>query len=579
MMSRATADQSDRIPNPSASRNNPGIGQDHVIVFLTEKEIYTRPLSHLSMGTENSSQDIAQSDVSRRSFLGSLGAGSGYLVLGDVNNAGANGTGTSSKEGHILVGHADACPEPEAEGRLYIAIDTGERFYDTSDQWQSLDITAPTGKFEDLQAKNTEIGIHESPFKPLRRSYDARDRWVSTGWLKDNFEDLSDWKVVSGSMSADENNAFLADQSAKLTTANVDEEVVIEKSIDATDFSDWDVSIGARLDSSAGNRQHVEVVLLDGSNRSLVYRGPMQSNEGWVQSNMGVYSEDSGVDITNIQTIRIRIPPAGHQITTFSPATGTHADQQTEGPLQEGTIKVWVDNLRYHPRPDTAQCVLTFDDATISHYKFAFPIMQEFGFSGFASAPTDSVGSEDNLTIEQMHEMQQYGWEFGSETQTHSHTSQLSPEEIRTELEGSKRWLLEHGFDRGAEFLTYPYSDHSEEVVNIASDYYAMARSVADSFIGDGLNRATLTNPLHIVGHSVYSSNISEAKSFIDLAVKYNQTIVLNFHGFNEYAWKEMHPDEFREVVEYLHSKGTDGLQVVSYSDWWDNLSSFHIGK
>lgn len=512
--------------------------------------------------------------ISRRSFLGGLGASSGYLFLGKTSNPVA---GEPAETVKVFVGSKDACPESLESGRLYFAIDTGEWFYDTGDDWQVLDITAPTGEFEDLSAETASIGIYESEFKPLRRPFDSRTQWVSTGWLKDNFEDLSDWEVVSGSMTADEDTAYLADQSAKLTAS--DGPVVIEKSIEPTDFSDYDVSIASKLNGPPGNRQHVEVVLLDGSDRSLVYRGPMQANEGWVQSNMGVYSDDSEVDITNIQTIQVRVPPAEHQITSFSPATGQHEDQQTPGPLEDGVIEAWVDNLRYHPRPDVAQCVLTFDDATVSHYKYAFPILQEFGFAGFASIPTDSVGTEGTMTIDQMREMQELGWEFGSETQTHSHTSQLSPEEARTELEGSKRWLLKHGFDRGAEFLTYPYSDHSGEVVDIASDYYAMARSVADSFIGDGLNRATLTNPLHIVGHSVYSSNISDVKSFIDLAVKYNQTIVLNFHGFNQYAWKEMHPDEFREVAQYLHSKGPDGLQVVSYSNWWSNLDSFHVGE
>lgn len=525
------------------------------------------------MGNENSPQEIADDGVSRRSFLGGIGAGSGALYLGDWQ--GNQGTGSDTQTVKVYAGSADNRPESTKGDRLYIAIDTGQRFYDTGDEWQQLDVAAPTGEFQDLSAENASIGIYESKFKPLRQPYDSRTRWNPAGWLKDNFEDLSEWEIVSGSMTVDEDTAYLANQSAKLTAS--DGPVVIEKSIERTDFSEYDVSIASKLNKPADNRQHVEVVLLDGHDRSVVYRGPMQSSEGWVQSNMGVYSEDSGVDITKIQKIQVRFPSAEHQRTSFSPATGQHKDQQTPGPLEDGVIEGWVDSLRYHPRPDVAQCVLTFDDATISHYKFAFPIMQEFGFAGFASVPTDNAGSEGNLTVDQMREMQELGWEFGSETQTHAHSSQLSSEELRTELEGSKRWLLENGFVRGAEFLTYPYSDHSGEVVDTASDYYAMARSVADSFMGDGLNRATLTNPLHIVGHSVYSSNISEAKSFVDLAVKYNQTVVLNFHGFNQYAWKEMHPDEFREVIQHIHNKGPDSLQVVSFSDWWDNLGSFHL--
>lgn len=464
------------------------------------------------MNNNNNSEET--DGVSRRSFIGGLGASSGSFFLGETPNSIAS-----------------------------------------------------------RPSKTASAGTEDSEVTPLQRPFDSRSRWRFSGWMNDNFDDLSEWTVVSGSLSADSETVYLGNQSARLSAS--DQPAVIEKSISSTDFTNYDVSIAAKLNEPTDSRQHVEVVLIDGSERSLVYRGPMQATEGWVQSNMGVY-DDSGVDLTDIRKIQIRLTPADHQITTFNPATGQHEDQQTPAPPESGEIEGWIDNLRYHPRPDVAQCVLTFDDATISHYTYAFPVMQEFGFTGFASVPTDNVGTEGTMTVDQMQEMQEQGWEFGSETRTHAHTSQLSREEIRAELEGSKRWLVENGFIADAAFLTYPYSDHNQDVVDIAADYYAMGRSVADGFIGDGLNRATLTNPLHLVGHSVYSSNVSEIKSLIDLAVKYNQTAVLNFHGFNEHAWKDMITDDFREVLQYIHAKGPGNIQVISYSNWWNNLDYFH---
>lgn len=459
------------------------------------------------MDQKHTSQETASeyTEISRRSFLGSLGAGSGYFLIGESANP-------------------------------------------------ITDTAAPS----------------------LKTSFDSRTRWQYAGWMKESFEDLSDWTVLSGSMTSDSSTSHIGEQSAKLSA--VGQKARIEKSIESTDFSKYDISIASKLQNPANHRQHIEVILLDGNDRSIVYRGPMQENEGWTQSNMGVYSEDSNIDITDIQKFRVQLVAADHEETSFDPATGQHEDQQSSSSSEDNEIVAWIDNLRYHPKPDTAQCILTFDDATISHYKYAFPIMQEFGFAGFASVPTQSVesGADGKMTVDQMQEMQKLGWEFGSETQTHSHTSQLSAEEIRTELEGSKRWLLENGFTKGAEFLTYPYSDHSGDVIDIASDYYTIGRSVADGFIGDGLNRATLTNPLHVVGHSVYSSNISEIKDFVDLAVKHNQTLVLNFHGFGEYAWKEMTSSDFREVLRYIHEKGPGSLQVTTYSNWWENLDQLH---
>lgn len=417
------------------------------------------------------------------------------------------------------------------------------------------------------------------PAGALRRSSDSRARWQHAGWLLESFEDLSEWTVASGSMEADRSTAHTGSQSANLTASG--RKATIERSIGRTDFSGHDVSVAARLRTPTDRRQHVEVVLIDGDERSLVYRGPVQANEGWIQSNMGVYRESSGFDATDVRRIRIQLSAAHHEETTFDPATGQHEDQQSSAPSKAGKTEAWVDDLRSHPKPEAAQCVLTFDDATISHYEHAFPVMEEFGFTGFASVPRRFVERESvrSMTVAQMREMQASGWEFGSETRTHAHTSQLSTDEIRTELEDSKRWLLENGFTAGAEFLTYPYSDHSGEVLDIASDYYTIGRTVADGFVGDGLNRATMTNPLHVVGHSVYSSTISDVKSLIDLATKHGQTIVLNFHGFEEHAWKAMSTGEFREVLRYVRGRESDGLRVVSYSDWWDDLDRFHAGE
>lgn len=133
---------------------------------------------------------------------------------------------------------------------------------------------------------------------------------------------------------------------------------------------------------------------------------------------------------------------------------------------------------------------------------------------------------------------------------------------------------MENGFATDVPVITYPYRSHDERVLDATADHYAMSRIVDDT-----LNRATLTNPLHVSGHSVYSDNISRTKELIDLAATYDQTIVLNFHGLDEYAWQpdgDMSSEEFREVLQYLSNKGSDAIPVVSYSDWWADLDRLH---
>lgn len=400
---------------------------------------------------------------------------------------------------------------------------------------------------------------HDANGRHLKRPFDSRTRWRNAGWMKESFEDLSEWEVVSGSLMADTSTRYMGGQAARLSTAG--DQVQIERRIDPTDFSSYDVSIAAKLSESTAD---VEVRLCDADGGYVAYRSPLQANDGWIQTNMGVSDERSSVDLTDIRTIQVQFA------------------------ADEDGIEGWVDNLRYHPKPDGAQCILTFDDSTVSHYEKAYPIMQEFGFTGFASLPTyyhendaplDMMSGvdetdQDPMTTEQMRELQNRGWEFGSEMKTHSFTADLPAEEVHEEVMDSKQWLVENGFATDVPVITYPYGSHDATVLDATAGYYAMGRIVDDT-----LNRTTLTNPLHISGHSVYSDNISRTKELIDLAVKYDQTAVLNFHGLDEYAWQpdgDMSSDEFREILRYLYEKGPDAIPVVSYSNWWARLDQLH---
>lgn len=425
-----------------------------------------------------------------------------------------------------------------------------------------LSISSSTLLFGSGSTFDSRSGTHSNAAggaPRLKRPFDSRTRWRNAGRLKENFEDLSEWDAVLGSMTADPSTSSIGTQAAKLSTSG--KQVRIETPISPTDFNSYDVSIAAKLTESNAD---IEVRLCDDDGDYVVYQSPLRATDGWVQSNMGVSDEHSDVDLADIRTIQVQ----------FS--------------SEEAGIEGWVDNLRYHPKPDGAQCILTFDDSTVSHYEKAYPIMQEFGFTGFASLPTYyhehdaqldmmsgvAEADQDPMTTEQMRELQKRGWEFGSEMKTHSHTADLSEEAVREEVVDSKRWLVENGFVEHVPVITYPYGSHDETVLDTTAGYYAMGRIVNDT-----LNRATLTNPLHISGHSVYSDTISRTKELIDLAVKYNQTAVLNFHGLDEYAWQpdgEMSSSEFREVLQYLSNKGPDTIPAVSYSDWWANLDQLH---
>jgi peptidoglycan/xylan/chitin deacetylase (PgdA/CDA1 family) len=164
--------------------------------------------------------------------------------------------------------------------------------------------------------------------------------------------------------------------------------------------------------------------------------------------------------------------------------------------------------------------------------------------------------------------MQDAGWEFGAEMYTHSRTARLQRADVEAECYRAQRWLRDNGFGDEPAFVTYPYGSHDKAVLDVAGQYYALGRTV----IGN-LNRVSVTDPMHLAGHGVYSETVDETKRLVDRADAHNQLLVLNFHGFDEYAWKEMRSEDVREVLDYLDESG---LQVQTYSEFWEDLRDLH---
>jgi peptidoglycan/xylan/chitin deacetylase (PgdA/CDA1 family) len=64
--------------------------------------------------------------------------------------------------------------------------------------------------------------------------------------------------------------------------------------------------------------------------------------------------------------------------------------------------------------------VITFDDGYVSVYENAFPIMQEMGFVGTLYVISSKLESSKMVSVDQIREMADAGWEIGSHSTTHT---------------------------------------------------------------------------------------------------------------------------------------------------------------
>lgn len=108
--------------------------------------------------------------------------------------------------------------------------------------------------------------------------------------------------------------------------------------------------------------------------------------------------------------------------------------------------------------------VLTFDDGYGDFYTEAFPVLDRYGFTAIVYLPTAFIGQSSKpfkgigcLTWNQVRELEAAGIEFGSHTVNHPQLRSLAVEDVRRELNESKR-TIEYQLGKGVSSFSYPYA-------------------------------------------------------------------------------------------------------------------------
>lgn len=102
------------------------------------------------------------------------------------------------------------------------------------------------------------------------------------------------------------------------------------------------------------------------------------------------------------------------------------------------------------PRP----FLLTIDDGNLDNYTNAFPIMQKYGFTGTLYLVGNYVGADGYMSVEQVLEMHNAGWEVGSHSLNHLDLTKIGSDRARDEVIRSKKVLEEM---LGVPVLTFAY--------------------------------------------------------------------------------------------------------------------------
>lgn len=128
-------------------------------------------------------------------------------------------------------------------------------------------------------------------------------------------------------------------------------------------------------------------------------------------------------------------------------------------------------HLNYGKRLPDKPVVITFDDGYLDNYTHAYPILKKYGFTATIFVVTGLIGTDERfMNWDQVRQMQQAGFVFGSHTENHVALDQISIEQAKEELAKSRRVLKEQT-GQTARYFAYPtgaYNLQIEELVREA---------------------------------------------------------------------------------------------------------------
>jgi len=149
-------------------------------------------------------------------------------------------------------------------------------------------------------------------------------------------------------------------------------------------------------------------------------------------------------------------------------------EQQVEYLKEEGFSNIDLEELLSGKEKKDKQIAFTFDDGYESVYQNAFPVLKRYGFSATIFLITGYTGKENSweagfgrkfrhLSWEQILEMKESGFQFGSHTVNHPDLTRLNRKSLEYELKKSKE-IIEDRLNQEIKFLSYPFGRHNQLV-------------------------------------------------------------------------------------------------------------------
>lgn len=265
-----------------------------------------------------------------------------------------------------------------------------------------------------------------------------------------------------------------------------------------------------------------------------------------------------------------------------------------------GTVNVYYGKVVTQNFPK-AGIIIYFDDGYESAYNQAYPMLSEYKWAAVAAVHPSTIGIvEWCMTVDQLTEMQDAGWDICSHTWEHQSYDDSYDVALQIEkLSSAKKWLVDHNFLRGAQFMVWPGNggdNATDNAAEISELYHIAARgSVSRPEYSNGvganhrLGYALVGGqnsgwiPIDWMSLPFYSSYANDERldftvdlqGAIDQAIIEKAVLGIYFHKLTEEGTEvcENSIQFFADMLAYLEEKEQCGeLEVLTLSDWYSRM-------
>lgn len=230
-------------------------------------------------------------------------------------------------------------------------------------------------------------------------------------------------------------------------------------------------------------------------------------------------------------------------------------------PKTDTNTVINIDNITANQQ-SLPKTVFTFDDGYSSVYTEAFPYMEARDINGTCFVISSAVGNANYMTLAQLTELHNAGWIISNHTATHQQLATLSKAEQKIEIETCQNWLINNGFNNGADYIAFPYGSYNQDTLNLCAELdIKIARTTTN-----GINNTPFVN-LFKMNNVAYDTTISVANLkdlYVDKGLYQGGTTIPMLHAIETTTTQSynMTIANFKTMIDYHVLRKTDNLNI-----------------